>query len=307
MPPCNALEASCYPRSPLPCTSWGAPDAPKRALLVHGLTSSSQLWCRIALLLVARGYHVVAPDLPGHGIAPRLPASSYSLDALSLALKPHVTPGPPDLIIGHSLGGIVMLNLLHNGAICPRPGRCTHVVIIDPPLDLTLEQSDFYGTIFKASARRSPGAEAYRAMFPKWTEEDAAWKVRGDEMCDEACVDALFDQHRPWAFKYLLERPPAENVRLTMLGGDLACGGVYHGGQTAEFAHVIPKSVKDTSHWMPMEDPEAIVDVALGDVEPKAAREVGKAKLAFPKVLMALEQAMALLVSLSVRSLKRLV
>jgi pimeloyl-ACP methyl ester carboxylesterase len=42
------------------------------ALLIHGVTSSSMTWWRVAPELVRRGYRVLAVDLRGHGASPRV-------------------------------------------------------------------------------------------------------------------------------------------------------------------------------------------------------------------------------------------
>jgi pimeloyl-ACP methyl ester carboxylesterase len=50
-----------------------------------------------------------APDLPGHGAAPRLP--HYSFDALASAVAASLDPGERVVVLGHSLGGVVGLAL----------------------------------------------------------------------------------------------------------------------------------------------------------------------------------------------------
>jgi len=185
--------------------------------------------------------------LIGHGIALR--ASEHSFDALVKALVPYVSPVCPDLI-----------------QHIPEMSQPVHAVIVDPPVHLTTEQYNMYRIIFTGAVREPQGAEAYAKMFPRWQLSDAAWKSFVDELCDPACVDALFNQHFPWTFKHALEQAQHGHVRLTMLGGDITCGGVYHGGLTTEFDHVIPMMVKGASHWMPLEDPKAIVDLALAGI-----------------------------------------
>ncbi|WP_242087223.1 alpha/beta fold hydrolase [Microbacterium lacticum] len=44
---------------------------PRVAVLLHGLTGSSESWSRVAPLLAERGYRVLSLDLPGHGLSPR--------------------------------------------------------------------------------------------------------------------------------------------------------------------------------------------------------------------------------------------
>ncbi len=84
----------------LATTTWGT--GPRRALLLHGLTSAGAIWWRVADELVAMGFTVVAPDLRAHGNSPAgddLTISSYRDDVLLLG-------DGWDLMIGHSLGGL---------------------------------------------------------------------------------------------------------------------------------------------------------------------------------------------------------
>lgn len=79
-----------------------SPDAPV-ALLIHGLASSSKTWMRLSKDLYAKGYSVVIPDLPGHGLSPR--TEKYSTEKWAEALIQ--TNIKPNLIIGHSMGGLI--------------------------------------------------------------------------------------------------------------------------------------------------------------------------------------------------------
>jgi pimeloyl-ACP methyl ester carboxylesterase len=75
-----STAAGRYPdRMPL---QWD-PDGPARGrvVLLHGMTSLSATWWRIGPGLAARGWQVVAPDLPGHGTAARL-SGPLDLDPL---------------------------------------------------------------------------------------------------------------------------------------------------------------------------------------------------------------------------------
>jgi pimeloyl-ACP methyl ester carboxylesterase len=100
---------------------WGSGNQ-KTAILLHGLASSSASWERVAEVLVGRGYHVIAPDLPGHGLSLRL--NSYEISAVCELLKPAL-PLNPDIVIGHSLGGLLLTSLsahLHS----------TKMILLDP-------------------------------------------------------------------------------------------------------------------------------------------------------------------------------
>lgn len=81
------------------------------AVLVHGGRDHARNWDLVAHRLVSR-YHVVAPDLRGHGdsawaIGSQYAISDYVLDLVQLL--EHVGEKPVTLI-GHSLGGAVVLN-----------------------------------------------------------------------------------------------------------------------------------------------------------------------------------------------------
>jgi pimeloyl-ACP methyl ester carboxylesterase len=58
-------------------TDWGNPSAPP-LILVHGGLDHSRSWDHLARTLRAT-FHVVAPDLRGHGESDWATGSSYSL------------------------------------------------------------------------------------------------------------------------------------------------------------------------------------------------------------------------------------
>lgn len=78
-----------------------ASDAP-RILLLHGLAATGAVWASV-LERLRGAAQVTAPDLPGHGSAPRSPG--YNLPALAAA----VADRGADIMVGHSLGGYVAL------------------------------------------------------------------------------------------------------------------------------------------------------------------------------------------------------
>jgi len=84
------------------------------AVLVHGVTSSSRTWWRAGPALAERGYRVLAVDLRGHGSSPRPTAGQSVADlATDVAETVEAAAGPPvDLLVGHSLGALVALELV---------------------------------------------------------------------------------------------------------------------------------------------------------------------------------------------------
>ena len=88
---------------------WGNEGAPP-LVLVHGGRDHCRNWDWVAARLRDR-YHVIAPDLRGHGDSEWAVGSSYALSeyVYDLAQLIHQTGVAPVPIIGHSLGGMIAL------------------------------------------------------------------------------------------------------------------------------------------------------------------------------------------------------
>lgn len=88
---------------------WGNADAPP-LLLVHGGRDHCRNWDWVAEKLRDR-YHVIAPDLRGHGDSAWSPDGNYDMDAFvyDLAQLIHQLDLSPVTIVSHSMGGNVAL------------------------------------------------------------------------------------------------------------------------------------------------------------------------------------------------------
>jgi len=74
-------------------------------LLLHGLGATGAVWAHLTELV---GRRVLVPDLPGHGKSAPLPHYSFATIAAAVA---RVLPEGPLVIAGHSLGGVIALEL----------------------------------------------------------------------------------------------------------------------------------------------------------------------------------------------------
>src|SRR5258707_959867 len=87
----------------------GAESGGPGILLLHGLADSAATWRR-AIHLLGNGFHIIAPDLLGHGESAK-PRTDYSIGALASNVRDlllaldfgHAT------VVGHSLGGGVAM------------------------------------------------------------------------------------------------------------------------------------------------------------------------------------------------------
>ncbi|KNX35949.1 hypothetical protein VV01_21430 [Luteipulveratus halotolerans] len=88
--------------------SYVAGDGPP-VVLLHGWPQTSSAWRQVAPALVAAGYTVVAPDLPGVGSSGEL-ASGYGKDDQATALRQvlyHLGLDGPVRLVGHDIGGMI--------------------------------------------------------------------------------------------------------------------------------------------------------------------------------------------------------
>src|SRR5436309_5445980 len=80
-------------------------------ILVHGLGGAAANWTELVPLLVRR-HRLLVPDLPGHGGSTALPAVAglepYADRVALVAEREGMLPAP---VVGHSLGGMVVLRL----------------------------------------------------------------------------------------------------------------------------------------------------------------------------------------------------
>ena len=84
---------------------WGNPDAPP-LLLVHGGRDHARSWDWVAQEL-RRDWHIIAPDLRGHGDSAWSPDGNYEMSAFvyDLAQLVHQLNLPPVSFVAHSMGG----------------------------------------------------------------------------------------------------------------------------------------------------------------------------------------------------------
>jgi pimeloyl-ACP methyl ester carboxylesterase len=86
-----------------------------RIVLVHGAFGSAANWGRVLPGLREAGHTVEPIDLPGAG-ADRTPLEVVTLDTYADAVCDALAAGPPAVLVGHSMGGIVVTEV---AARCP--------------------------------------------------------------------------------------------------------------------------------------------------------------------------------------------
>jgi pimeloyl-ACP methyl ester carboxylesterase len=113
--------------------TWGDAANPP-ALLVHGAVDCWTTWARVGPRLAERGWHVIAPDLRGHGasqvdgVRDGATATAMAADLVETVSVLRPEAESVEVLIGHSLGATV-------GLVCAveHPTFVKRLVLEDPP------------------------------------------------------------------------------------------------------------------------------------------------------------------------------
>jgi len=125
------------------------PAAGVPVVLFHGTAAWSELWRRTIDALAARGFHVIALDLPPFGFSDR--PGSYSRADQAARVNDVLTAlhAPPAIIVGHSFGAGAATELAMR-----HPEQARALVLVDAALGLT-----------------APPADPPQWLQPKWVRE----------------------------------------------------------------------------------------------------------------------------------------
>ncbi|MEM9011909.1 MAG: alpha/beta fold hydrolase BchO [Pseudomonadota bacterium] len=96
----------------------GPAGTAKRILLLHGVAAATHSWRDVLPDLVAR-HQVLALDLPGHGLTSRGSIYRYALPAVADDISAVLTAETfePDLVVGHSAGAAIALEMVRRGLV----------------------------------------------------------------------------------------------------------------------------------------------------------------------------------------------
>lgn len=96
------------PRSEIGTLSAITAGQGPKVLLLHGVGLQAEAWNKQIDALVARGFSVIAPDMPGHGASP-VQSGLSTLDAYTDLVATCLDS--PVVAVGHSMGAMIALDL----------------------------------------------------------------------------------------------------------------------------------------------------------------------------------------------------
>src|SRR5690242_9655493 len=119
---------------------WGNPEAPP-LILLHGGRDHCRNWDWVAQDLRA-DYHIIAPDLRGHGDSAWSTSGDYSMSAFvyDLAQLIHQQKLAPVRIVAHSLGGSIALR--YAGAFPETVSKLVAIEGLGPPPSVMAERAN---------------------------------------------------------------------------------------------------------------------------------------------------------------------
>lgn len=214
-----------------------------RFLLVHGAMGGAWVWKRVIPGLEAAGHTAEAIDLPGQG-ADETPLAEITLYRYAEAVGDALTAGPPAILTGHSMGGMVVTQaaarrpelverLVYVSAFCPQPGQSLIQITQLPEAAGDSVQANITVDGDPPVATMAPEA-APEALYHCCTTEQIAWAMpqRGNQPVipftqpfegpDDDADDAF--AALPRAYISCLQdraiRPPIQKVMYTAAGCD---------------------------------------------------------------------------------------
>jgi pimeloyl-ACP methyl ester carboxylesterase len=222
---------------PFSAIHWGHPDA-RPLLLIHGVTASARIWWRIGPALAASDHHVVAVDLPGHGLTGHWRGHHRFRDnAADVAAWIRASGlATPDLqIVGHSWGAMTASAL---------PGAAIHpmtLVLLDPPSVPHAQIARMASDPAEQPIRDMAEAVAHlTALNPGWSRGDVEAKAEALVQLDVGAARSVLLDNGDWDGG-LADLPDAvaAGVATWLIRADPAAGGYLADDRLQAFAALL--------------------------------------------------------------------
>tara|TARA_B100000949_G_scaffold42742_1_gene36305 strand:- start:913 stop:1782 length:870 start_codon:yes stop_codon:yes gene_type:complete len=251
---------------------WGNEDAPP-LLLVHGGRDHCRSWDWTAEVL-RKDWHVIAPDLRGHGDSAWSPEGNYNMQAYiyDLAQLIHQLKLAPVTIVSHSLGGNICLRytglypenvrkIVAIEGLGPSPDRLTERrktpwqdhfrKMIEDKRGLAGRQPKRYDTLEQAYARMKEENSFLTA------EQARHLTINGIARNEDGTYSWKFDNYlRVWESVDITHEQVAElwsniNCPTLLLYGEKSwASNPAEDGRIKHFKHADVKMFPEAGHWL---------------------------------------------------------
>jgi pimeloyl-ACP methyl ester carboxylesterase len=248
---------------------WGNHDAPLM-ILVHGGRDHCRNWDWTALEL-RRDFHIIAPDLRGHGDSSHAVGSPYAMIdyVVDLAQLINALGNKPLTLIGHSLGGGIVLQ--YTGVFPKMVKKVVSIEGLGPPpamikdtpasermknwvremQSLAQRKVREYASIEEALARM-------RSENPHLSVEQARHlTIHGIERNENGTYSWKFDNYVRATTPYQFNLKDAEEIwshiecpTLLIRGGESWTGDWEKDGRTKVFKNAEIVTIEKAGHWV---------------------------------------------------------
>jgi len=213
---------------------------------------------------------VRALDLPGHGGSPALGAELLP-GPVAAAVVASLSPEPIDLLVGHSLGALVALEV---AALAP--DRIRRLVLEEPPGPLSLDfetmATELEGRAHEARDDPATKLNAIIEAFPRWHELDCLQTVCDLVSCDDAYIAAGLRRGPEWRTVALaaVTKQPTLLLLAPDSGGlydDREDGTALRRDERKQLIEAFPDlevRVEDCGHCVHRDAPEAWLEAVRG-------------------------------------------
>lgn len=200
---------------------WGEHGPP--FVLWHGITADAHNWWRTGPFLAGLGFHVFAPDLPGHGLTGGAPNYAAETTARLLDAWLHALAIDAPVLMGHSWGG---MNALIHATLPDAQVRARALIFEDPALMIAADPSPFVPNYTEGlgTPPDQQSVAAIRAVNPRWHDCDAQWKAEARFRASRAAAEGFFYDN---AGINLVDRLHEISVPALLLLGDHREGGIW--------------------------------------------------------------------------------
>jgi pimeloyl-ACP methyl ester carboxylesterase len=251
---------------------WGNAEKPL-LLLIHGGRDHARSWDWVAADL-RRDFHVVAPDLRGHGDSQWAIGSTYSLIdyVLDVAQLLKLLDAFPVTILGHSMGGSIALH--YSGIYPDRVKRVIAIEGLGPSPDMIASFKDAPANArmlhwlreMQGLARRRPhryetldeAIERMREANPRLTPAQARHlTVHGAQREEDGSYVWKFDNFNRAVSPYIFNVTDARNIwgqitcpTLLVRGTESWAGDPAIDGRADAFQNATAVNIPGAGHWV---------------------------------------------------------
>ena len=265
---------------------WGNNDAPP-LLLVHGGRDHCRNWDWVAEAL-KDDYHIIAPDLRGHGDSQWLLGGSYNqIDYVyDIAQLLHQTESTPVTIIGHSLGGSISLS--YTGLYPESVSKLVSIEGMGPPPQMIKERFDqstadrmhmWVNDLRKIAARQPRRYKSLEEAYERMQTENPHLKEAQARHLTIHGINQNEDGSYTWKFdNYVRAFPPIglpfeEQYRLyeritcpTLLirGTESWASDPSTDGRAAHFQNATVANIEKAGHWVHHDQLDEFLELVKG-------------------------------------------